>query len=80
LNNYVNNSKGPQKLRILVDYLMEKEPIFIKKFLKNLETENSAKLDEMNKTLKESEERKNELDEKNRDLKDVSETNNKKVN
>lgn len=72
-------AKGPQKLNILVNYFVEKEPIFIKAFLKNLESENTLKLENMKSLLKESENHKNDLDEKNRELKEVSDGYSSKV-
>lgn len=55
-----------------MNFIIEKEPEFIKKFLKNLEVENTTKLENMNEALKEAEANKNDLDEKNRELKDTS--------
>jgi hypothetical protein len=59
---------------------MKKDPIFIKKYLNNLENENVIKLDEMNNELKITEDKKKEFDDQNKNLKDLSETYCKKVN
>lgn len=76
---YVNQAKGPEKLKILVNYLTEKEPEFLARFIKNLETENTLKLEEMNKVLKETETKKKGFEEKNTELKEVSEEISSKV-
>jgi len=79
LNNYTNNSKGPQKVKDLVEFIAEKKPLFIKAFIAAIQKENNEKLDKLKSTLFSYENAKKETIEKNSQYSDIAENLNGQV-
>ncbi len=79
LNSYVQNSKGPNKVKKLVEFLSVRKPEFMTTFIKNLEEENTGKLKEMNEFYQQTEKKKKEAEERNKELNDTAQINNEKV-
>ena len=64
---------------IFIDFISEKKSEFIKSFTANLNVENKAKMEELNKKLAESNEAKKRAEEEFRNLNDKTEENSKKI-
>jgi hypothetical protein len=80
LNNYSTHARGPHKLKLLIQFLVETKPEFIKNFLKTVENENQIKLNDLIESLKETEQRKKLAEDRNRELKEQQKTHETKVN
>ncbi len=80
MNYYVNNAKGPEKVKELVEFLSKKKPVFIEQFVCAIQKENNEKLDELIKILTNHEKNKIEKLEKNRQLTETAEKLNNRVN
>ena len=73
------NAKGPNQLKLLIDFLIQTKATFIKEFLQKAENENKLKIDEFIEAFKASEAKKQEAEEKNQELKNLQSTYEKKV-
>lgn len=79
LNTYSKQAKGPQKVKILVDFLSQNKPEFLKSFVKKIEGENKSKVDNLIKELSELENSKIDAEEKNKLLDETAKSNSQKV-
>ena len=79
INAYNEQAKGDNKLKIFIDFISEKKSEFIKSFTANLNVENKAKMEELNKKLAESNEAKKRAEEEFRNVNDKTEENSKKI-
>jgi Zn-finger protein len=79
LNTYLQKTKGPHKVKKLVEFLSIHKPEFMNSFVKNLEDENTGKLQEMNEVFQQTEKKKKEAEDRNKELNDIAQNNNDKV-
>ena len=79
INNYVNLAQGPEKVKALVNFLIKSKPEFINNFIKQLEKENSTKLEDMITNFKQAEKKKDEAEKRNKELLEETQQNNQRI-
>ncbi len=77
---YGESAKGPNKTKILVDFLCEKKPEFIRNFVNKLENENKTRLQDMMNLFNDSEKKKADAESRNKELNEMTQTNTEKIN